>query len=113
MSDETEGHEPYATEDNALLGFTQTPTGKEVVRFCRNPKWVTHMKVLAHYGYSPVRVLEKNLPEHVMAGLGERFVNSQCGKLVRDAVADEYRPNGARDEIRGTKFRTGALYDAI
>lgn len=103
----------YPTADNALLGFTQTPIGKEVVKFCGDPKWVTHMKVLAYYGYSPVRVLEKNLPAQVTAGLGERFVNSQCGKLVRDAIADEFQPNGERDEIRGTTFRTGALYHPI
>jgi hypothetical protein len=96
--------------DTALEAFLTTKVGTAVAAICADPERVAEMKTLAAHGLTPVRVLETHLPMEVKRDLGARFENSQCGKAVRNAIADTHVPSGDREKNLRGAFKSGALY---
>lgn len=100
--------------ETQLQKFKISFPGTEVVAICDGPEAQAEMRTLADHGLAPVRVLEKRLSDAAKWLLGDRHSNSQCGKLVRDAISNTHVPRPERRErdrkLKGPTFKSGALY---
>lgn len=95
--------------DFGLLTFKSSPLGLLLQPIIDHPEVVNEMKVLAKYGYPPVRALDQRLA-HLRPKVGVREVNSQIGRWVYENIGEAIYEVAGRAKINGLVFETGATF---